>query len=293
MRIGVMVPIAASDGADGMPSWSDIRGFVQYAEELGLDSVWVCDHLLSGGPGQEPEGIHEAWTILSALAATTTRIELGQLVMCASFRHPALLAKMAVTADAVSGGRITLGIGAGWYDVEYEAFGFPTDHRASRFSEALAIISPLLRGERVTLDGRYHQLRDAVLLPPPARRVPLLVAGRRPRMLQLTAQYADAWNTAWYGLPDDRLRQQLDDLDAALDAEGRDPATLRRTVGVIVGDPAAANPDPDALFRGSVDELAGALDAYAKLAVDDVLVLPLPMNARALDRLAEAQRLRG
>src|ERR671931_537515 len=140
MRVGVMVPMSLSDGSGRMPSWEDVRAFAAHAEDAGLDAVWVCDHFLSGGPGLPPEGIHEGWTILSALAASTSRVELGQLVMCVSFRNPALLAKMAVTADDVSGGRVLLGLGAGWYDPEYEAFGYPTDHRVGRLEEALQII---------------------------------------------------------------------------------------------------------------------------------------------------------
>ena len=120
---------------------------------------------------------------------------------------------MAATADMVSGGRLILGLGAGWYDAEYEAFGYPTDHRVGRFEEALQIIGPLLRGERVTLAGRYYQVGDAVLLPPPDRQIPILVAANRPRMLRLTARYADAWHTASFGHPDDLLRRRLADLE--------------------------------------------------------------------------------
>jgi alkanesulfonate monooxygenase SsuD/methylene tetrahydromethanopterin reductase-like flavin-dependent oxidoreductase (luciferase family) len=196
MRVGVTVPMSRSDGGGRMPSWAEVLAFAAHAEALGLDSVWVCDHFISRPPDRPPEGIHEGWTILSALAAATTRIEVGSLVMCVSFRTPALLAKMAVSADAVAGGRLTLGLGAGWYDPEYEAFGYPPDHRISRFEEALRIIRPLLRGERVTFAGRFHEVRDAALLPPPERPIPLLVAAKGPRMLQLTARYADAWNTA-------------------------------------------------------------------------------------------------
>ena len=162
--------------------------------------------------------------------------------MCTSFRHPALLAKMATTADAVSGGRLILGLGAGWYDPEYEAFGYPTDHRVGRFEEAISIIGHLLRGERVTLAGSYYQVRDAVLRPPPDRPIPILVAAKGRRMLRLTARYADAWNTAWFGLPDDLLHRRLAELNAALEAEGRDPATLRRTVGMEVWDPDTTGP---------------------------------------------------
>jgi alkanesulfonate monooxygenase SsuD/methylene tetrahydromethanopterin reductase-like flavin-dependent oxidoreductase (luciferase family) len=218
MRIGVVVPMAVSDGPGRMPTWSQVRAFAQHAEAVGLDSLWVCDHLLSGPPD---DGIHEGWTILAALASSTSRVELGQLVMCTSFRRPALLAKMATTADAVSGGRLILGLGAGWYDPEYEAFGYPTDHRVGRFEEAIAIIGPLLGGERVTLAGRYYQVRDAVLRPPPERPIPILVAAKGRRMLRLTARYADAWNTAWFGLPDDLLHRRLAELNAARGSAAR------------------------------------------------------------------------
>lgn len=290
-----MLPFGGSDGPGGLPTWPQIHAFATRAEAVGLDSVWVCDHFLSGPPGRPASAIHEGWTILAALAASTTRIELGQLVMCVSFRSPALLAKMAVTADSVSAGRLTLGLGAGWYDPEYLAFGYPTDHRVARFEEALQIIGPLLRGERLTFAGRYHQVRDAVLLPPPERPIPILVAGNRPRMLRLTARYADAWNTAWFGLPDQRLRQRLANMDAALQAEERDPATLRRTVGMDICDPQLTDSDQAAggLFAGSVDELAGAIDAYERLGIDDLIVRLQPSTESALDRLARAIEIRG
>jgi alkanesulfonate monooxygenase SsuD/methylene tetrahydromethanopterin reductase-like flavin-dependent oxidoreductase (luciferase family) len=291
MRIGVVVPMAVSDGAGQLPTWPQVRTFGQHAEAVGLDSVWVCDHLLSGPP---EEGIHEGWTILAALAASTHRVELGQLVMCTSFRHPALLAKMATTAHTVSGGRLILGLGAGWYDPEYTAFGYPTDHRVGRFEEAIRIIGPLLRGEQVTLVGSYYQVRDAVLRPPPDRPIPILVAAKGWRMLRLTARYADAWNTAWFGLPDELLHRRLAALHAALEAEGRDPATLRRTVGMEVRDPDASDPDEDLSggFGGSVDELAWAIDAHEQLGFDDLIVQLEPKTTRSLDRLAEALELR-
>jgi alkanesulfonate monooxygenase SsuD/methylene tetrahydromethanopterin reductase-like flavin-dependent oxidoreductase (luciferase family) len=291
MRIGVAVPMAVSDGPGQMPTWPQVHTFGQHAEAVGLDSVWVCDHLLAGPPDQ---GIHEAWTILAALAASTRRVELGQLVTCTSFRHPPLLAKMATTADTVSGGRLILGLGAGWYDPEYQAFGYPTDHRAGRFEEAIGIIGPLVRGQPVTMAGSYYQVRDAVLRPPPDRPIPILVAAKGRRMLRLTARYADAWNTAWFGLPDDLLHRRLAELHAALEAEGRDPATLRRTIGMEVRDPAATDPGQDLGegFGGSVDELARAIDAHEQLGVDDLIVQLEPKTTRSLDRLAEALELR-
>ena len=287
MRIGVVVPMSLSDGPGQVPTWPQVHSFGQHAEVVGLDSVWVCDHLLSGPP---EEGIHEGWTILAALAASTRHLELGQLVTCTSFRHPGLLAKMAMTADTVSGGRLVLGLGAGWYDLEYQAFGYPTDHRVGRFEEAIRIIGPLVRGETVTIAGSYHQVRDAVLRPPSDRPIPILVAAQGRRMLRLAARHADAWNTAWFGLPDELLRRRLAELHAALEAEGRDPATLRRTVGMEVRDPAPT--DSGEGFGGSVDELAWAIDAHERLGFDDLIVQLEPKTTRSLDRLAEALELR-
>jgi alkanesulfonate monooxygenase SsuD/methylene tetrahydromethanopterin reductase-like flavin-dependent oxidoreductase (luciferase family) len=277
-----------------MPTWAEILAFAEDAEALALDSIWVCDHFLSGLPGQPPEGIHEGWTILSALAAATNRIEVGSLVMCGSFRNPALLAKMAATADTIARGRLILGLGAGWYDPEYETFGYPTDHRVARFEEALRIIRPLLRGETVTVSGRFHEVADAVLLPPPERPIPLLVAAKGPRVLRLTARYADAWNTAWFGLPDERLRRRVVDLETALEAEGRDPSKLRRTVGAEVLDADLRNSDVgESGLAASTDALARAIEVYEALGFDDLIVGLRPQTKRSLEHLAEALRLLG
>jgi alkanesulfonate monooxygenase SsuD/methylene tetrahydromethanopterin reductase-like flavin-dependent oxidoreductase (luciferase family) len=203
-----------------------------------------------------------------------------------SFRRPALLAKMAVSADLVSGGRLVLGVGAGWYDREYLAFGYPLDHRVGRLDEALQVVCPLLDGETVPFDGRWEHVHGAALLPPPERRIPVLVAGTGPRMLRLTARYGDAWNTAWYGHPGARVRAQLADFDAALEAERRERSAVRRTVGVIVREGARRGED-DAV-GSDPREIADALDAYEALCVDDVIALPEPMERRLLDRLGEA-----
>ncbi|WP_412542579.1 LLM class flavin-dependent oxidoreductase [Longispora sp. K20-0274] len=279
MRIGVIVPMTRLDDTGQLSTWPEVRAYAQHAEAVGVDSVWVFDHLYSGHGDVPPDDIHEAWTLLGALAAVTDRVELGELVTCMAFRSPGLLAKMAVTVDEISAGRLTLGVGAGWYDAEYDAFGYPTDRRGGRFAEALEILVPLLRGETVTFEGRHHRADGAVLLPPPARRIPLLIGGFRPRMLRLTARYADAWNTAWYPHPNALLDQRLADLRTALDAEGRDPATLRTTVGMTA-------PQTDA------GELARAIDAFAALGVDDLIVMQTRKNPAALDLLAEALSLR-
>ena len=165
MRIGIVLPIAEEDAVTGVPSYAEIRAVAVAAEAAGLDSVWVFDHLLFRFDG-ETTGIHECWTILAAIAEATSRVELGTIVLCTGFRNAALLAKMAATLDHVSGGRLILGIGAGWHDPEFEAFGYPTDHKVGRFEESLAVITGLIRDGRADLDGRFMTARDAVLLPP-------------------------------------------------------------------------------------------------------------------------------
>ena len=291
MKIGVIVPAAEGDGEGRTPPWPTIRSFVTAAEAHGIDSVWMFDHFFNKEPDVPVQGQHEAWTIVSAIAAVTERVEIGTLVLCTSFRSPSLVAKMAVTADEVSGGRVILGLGAGWHDPEYEAFGFPNDHRVDRFEEALRVIVPLLRGETVTFEGRYEEARDAVLAPAPTRTIPVLVAAFGPRMLRLTARHADAWNTAWYGQPDDQLREELAAFDAAIAAEGRDGASLARTVGMTVYDPEVAVAEDerdDPSFSGSVDELARAIDGYEALGIDHLIVLLQPLTEASLARLALA-----
>ena len=291
MKIGVILPAAEVDGEGQTPSWAMIRSFALAAEAHGLDSVWMFDHFFNKPATGPIEGMHEAWTIVSAIAAVTERVEIGTLVLCSSFRNPALVAKMAVTADAVSGGRLILGLGAGWHDPEYEAFGFPDDHRVERFEEMLRVVVPLLHGETITFEGRYHTVRDAVLAPAPIRQIPVLVAAFGPRMLQLTARHADAWNTAWYGAPDEQLREALATFDAAIAAEGRDRAELTLTVGMTVHDPAHSAPfadEEDPSFSGSVVELAHAIDAYAALGIGHLIVLLQPLTEASIERLALA-----
>jgi probable F420-dependent oxidoreductase len=292
VKVGVVIPAAEVDGEGSTPGWPAIRSFALAAETHGLDSVWMFDHFFNEPANGPIEGMHEAWTIVSAIAAVTERVEIGTLVLCSSFRSPALVAKMAATADEVSGGRLILGLGAGWHDPEYQAFGFPSDHRVDRFEEALQIILPLLRGETVTFSGRYHEAQDAVLAPAPDRRIPVLVAAFGPRMLRLTARHADAWNTAWYGAPDGRLREQLATFRAAIEAEGRDPATLTLTVGMVVNDPAYGVPEEedgeDSSFIGSVDELSRAIDEYAALNIGHLIVLLQPLTEASVGRLALA-----
>jgi FMNH2-dependent dimethyl sulfone monooxygenase len=253
MKIGLMLAQSAADGSGG--TWAEIASIARQAEDGGADSLWLSDHFFyraDDAPVGSETGYHEAWTLLSALATVTTRVELGTLVLATSFRPAGLLAKMAATADEVSGGRIILGLGCGWHEPEYDAFGYPFDHRVGRFEEALRIIVPLVRGQRVTAGGTWQEVRDAAILPPPPRLdLPIHVAAKGERMLRLTAELADAWQTAWFGLPDERYRGRRQDLLTACAAVGRDPATIEMTVGLDVGgdDAPSVALDADAIAR--------------------------------------------
>lgn len=290
MKIGLMLPLGESEAG----GWTNLRAMALMAEERGLDSVWGADHLIFR-EGGETEGIHECWTVLTAVAAATSRVEIGPLVLALPFRNPALVAKMATELDEVSGGRLTLGLGCGWHEPEFDAFGYPFDHRVSRFDEGMRIVAPLLRGERVTFEGRYHRAVDAELRPGPIRPggPPILIAGKQPRMLGLVAQHADQWNAAWYGYADqaDQLRTRLTDLRAALDAADRDPASLTITAGILVAFDATGDDVPEKAIRGSVAEVGAALAAYAELGVSHLIAHVWPRTPGAVARLAEAAEI--
>ncbi len=271
-------------------TFEETRAFATIAEQAGLDSIWVFDHLLFRFPPEPDEGPHEAWTTLSALAPAVPRVELGALVMCSSFRPAGLMAKQAATLDDLSGGRLILGIGSGWHEPEYEAFGLPFDHRVGRFAEDLEVIARLLRGETVSLEGDWRTYRDAVLLPPPARRTPILVAAKGERMLRLTATWADAWNTAWFGRVDDRLRTRLRDLDEACAELGRDPRSIRRTAGIRLHPPGEAAHDDEGTDVGPAG-LADLFDELAALGFADVIVWSLAKTPATLEQIAEAREL--
>ncbi len=167
------------------------------AEAAGFDSIWLGDHLLYRDDGREERGPWDAWSLLAALATSTARVRLGPLVACTAFAPPGLLARKAAAIQEISGGRFVLGLGAGWHQTEFHAFGLPFDHRATRFGESFEIIRRLLAGERVTFDGRFEHVRDAVLLPRPDVAPPLLVGSTGERVLRAALPHVAAWNI-WY-----------------------------------------------------------------------------------------------
>ena len=222
----------------GTARWIDIKAMAQMAEDVGFDSIWVPDHLLFRLE-EGPVGVWECSSILAALAATTSRVELGTVVLCTAFRSPALLAKMADTIDEISGGRLILGLGAVFHDPEHHAFGYPIDHRYTRFEEAIRVIHGLLREGSIDFEGTYYQVRDCELRPrgPRPGGPQIMIGAKGKKMLRLTARYADLWNKnlfsgSGHSRPED-LNPEKTLLDAACKEEGRDPATLGRTALIL------------------------------------------------------------
>lgn len=267
----------------------------QTAEAVGFDSLWLGDHLLYDFPNG-PRGPWEVWTSLAALAASTSTILLGPLVASTSFHAPQMLAKQAATVDAISGGRLVLGLGAGWNEREYTAFGFPYDNRVSRFEEAFTIIRRLLAGERISVVGEYYRAADCVLHPRPARTggVPLMVGSTSPRMLSITLPYVQSWNVWWslYGNTAEGFAVAKAAVDAEVRACGRSAADVAATCAVYVQmpdgqgrhnghDKGATQP-----LRGTPSELADQLRAFAAAGASHVQLVVDPITLESIEALA-------
>lgn len=295
MKIGLLLYLANDRETSSKRPYESIRAIARQAEADGFDSLWLADHLMYRDPGEPTLGIWECWTMLAALAEATQRVEIGPLVACNSFRNPAILAKMATAADEVSGGRLILGVGAGWNEPEYQAFGFPFDHRVSRFEEALQILRPLLRDGHVDFEGQYYQALNCDDLPrgPRGEGPPLLVGSEGPRMTRLAARYADLWNTGYMGQPE-TMAGPLASIEAACQAEGRDPATIGVTALIALWFPDLQENKPrycDKPLTGTAQELAAAMRGYADLGVQHIMFQLAPYTGEARRRLTEALRL--
>ena len=297
LRVGLFLPLDEAALPDALLRWTDLAGLASQAEALGFDSLWLPDHLLYRFPGAPPTGQWECWSTLAALAVATRRLALGTLVSATSFRNPALLARMADTVDEISGGRLVLGLGAGYHEPEYRAYGYPYDHRASRFEEALTIVHGLLRHGHIDFAGHFHTARDCESRPrgPRPSGPPIVIGTRGERMLRLTARLADGWNT-WLAFGDNRpaaIAPLRATVDAACQAEGRDPATLERSATVMV-DPLGRQPvafgrvRPEIAPRplsGPPEDIAAALrDLAAEGITEAQIYLPTcsPAAAEAL-----------
>ena len=269
------------------------------AEAIGLDSVWLGDHLLYRGDRLPPRGPWEAWTLLAAIAAVTERVEIGPLVAATSFHNPAMIAKKAATLEEISGGRLILGLGAGWNESEYRAYGFPFDHRVSRFEEAFTVIRSLLREGRCDFHGTYYQLDDCELLPrgPRPQGPPLMVGSMGPRMLEITLPHVEQWNAwfTWFGNTPEGYLPLRSQVDEACRAAGRDPAEVERTLALFVGFPGGQGRTMGDLtssevepIRGDPAILADALRAFADEGVGHVQLVLDPINAETIAALAPA-----
>ena len=286
LKVGVQLPEVERE-----VRWPELLDMIRAIEDLGFDSIWLGEHLLYRWPDREPRGPWEAWSTLAAIAAVTSRVEFGPLVACTSFHNPALLAKQAVTIDEISGGRLVLGLGAGWNETEFRAFGYPYDHRVDRFEEAFTIIRGLLRDGAVDFEGRFYAARDCELLPrgPRPGRLPLLIGSNGPRMLRLTMADADAWNSwfADFGNRPEGIGRLREIVDAACRDVGRDPAEVARTVAVMVHLPGGTGriqgnyaKDPPAPLEGSPAAMAEVLREFAGQGIDHVQLVLDPITTR-------------
>ena len=243
MKVGLIVPMG-DELEPGVPQrWSEIKALAVAAEDAGLDSVWVYDHLLSDPDDSRPSRRGKPGRCSPRSPSRPPASSSVRWCMCAPFREPGVLARMADTLQEISGDRLMLGLGCGWHTPEFEAFGLTFDERVGRFAEQLEIISDMLRTGRSTSAGRYYRTADAPIRERADRVAPeILVASKRPRMMRLTAERADAWNIAWYGVPGPAYRELAAAMVAACETAGRDPATLRMTVGFRI---AAGSSDED------------------------------------------------
>ncbi|MEO7665018.1 MAG: TIGR03560 family F420-dependent LLM class oxidoreductase [Candidatus Limnocylindrales bacterium] len=308
MRIGAGYWIQRTD-------WPALRDACLAAEAAGFDTIWLDDHLLSDeGDWRSPK--LEGWTALSAVAALTERVELGLMVSANTFRNPGLTAKLATTLDQVSGGRAILGIGGGWFEREHEAFGIEFGsgfgERLDRLDEAVGLIRRLLDGERVTHEGRFYALHDAICEPRPVRQpMPILIGGSgRQKTLRTTARYADRWNG--YGSPE-RIAETSAVLSERCEEIGRPYESIRRTVTMEVvirdseGEARAAFDEIEAGhgIRGRIgadgtsrgmgaggppDRIAEFLRGYAELGIDEVIwIFRTPFDLETIRRLPEVR----
>src|SRR4051794_11605542 len=282
-KVGVQLP-----EVERFVPWPEYLDLARRAEEAGFDSIWVGDHLVYDLPDGSARGPYEAWTTLAAIAAVTERGEIGPLVASTSFHAPAMLAKYAATVDAISEGRLILGLGAGWNRREFEAFGLPYDRRVSRFEEALAIIVPLLREGRTTFHGQFYDLDDCVLDPRPVRQggPPIMLGSNSPRMLSIGLPVVDSWNV-WWSIYDNSV-ERFAELKADVDAVPPTGRSVEATAAVLVSlpdgrgrlmgetyDASVTTVRPDGL-ADHVRGLAGAGATHLQLVLD-------PITAESID----------
>jgi alkanesulfonate monooxygenase SsuD/methylene tetrahydromethanopterin reductase-like flavin-dependent oxidoreductase (luciferase family) len=295
MGIGIMMPTSEGSAFGPIPRFSDIVEVARKAEELGFNGLWFPDHFIMQTPPGEGDirGVWEAFPLLAGIGAMSSRITLGTLVTCLGWRNPGIVAKMSDMIDEISDGRFVLGVGAGWHEPEYEMFGFPWDHRVSRFEDAIRIINPLLRDGSADHQGRFWQANEAVNSPRGPRAAeggpPILFGTNGPRMVRLMAKFGDAWNTNWHSDPSETL-PNIQAVEAACEEMGRDPATIVRTVGSNVAVEGAlgrrANP-----ISGEPAAMAETIQGFRELGFRHFVAGLDPTTTAGLEGLAEVIEL--
>lgn len=280
MRVGIQLP-----EVEYAASRDEVAAMARAAEEAGFHSLWVGDHLLYRDPVRGP---WDAWTTLAWLAGITERIELGPLVACTAFHPPGVLARMAAATHELSEGRLVLGVGCGWNEVEFRAFGLPFDHLVSRFEEAFTIVRRLLAGENVTFRGRYHEVDDAVLLPAPTTAPKLMLGANAPRMLSIGLPHVASWNTWFsrYGNTVHGFAAENAGIETAAERAGRDPATLERSACVFVSvESAGARNNDEDVEPVPAEELAAHLRALEDAGADEAILVADPITEESIRSL--------
>ena len=292
LKIGVQLP-----EVEWEVRWPELISMAKTAEAVGLDSIWLGDHLLYD-LDVGPRGPWEVWTSLSVLAAVTERVELGPLVASTAFHSPAMIAKQAETIEAVSNGRLILGLGAGWNAREFSAFDCPFDRRVDRFAESFSIIRDLARTGRCTFHGEFNNIEDCIIHPrgPRESGPPIMIGSNGPRMLRLTMSHADSWNTWWshMGNSTDGFSQLSHEVDMACEDVGRNPAEVERTCALLVGldggtgrqmgDYPGDRPVP---IGGSPAEIADKVAAFADVGAHHVQLVLDPITESSIEFIGQ------
>lgn len=286
MRIGVQLPEVEFEA-----TWAEMKDMARVAEEVGLDSIWLGDHLLYDLPGGR-RGPWECWSMLAGLAAVTERVELGPLVAALPFHNPAILAKKAATIDEISGGRLVLGVGAGWNRTEFLAFGLPFERRVDRFAEAFTIVRTLLSEGSIDFQGEFYTLRECELLPRPRRTIPLMVGSSRPRMLALTLPHVHAWNSWFQDFGNDpgQIPTLLEQIEAACLQAGRGPGEVEKTVALHLAFPGqAGRRQGNNALHGSVAQMTEVLARVEAAGVAHVQAVLDPIKPETITALGEVK----
>ena len=280
-------------------TWDEVLDLATHAEQTGWDGLWVADHFMPNDDTALDQPMQECLALLAALAVAVPRVRLGSLVLGNTYRHPAVVAKTAATIDQVSGGRLVLGVGAGWQENEHARYGIPlgtVKERIDWFEEACQVWVGLRDDARTTIDGSHYQLADAPAVPKPTGPMPLLIgASGQTRMAAIVAKYADEWNT--WSTPELWLEKRVG-FDQALDAAGRDRADLYRSTQALLflGDDGKQTADDFAKVRpavgGTSEQLIETIGQWADAGLDELIIPSFTLGSgakakEAIDQLIE------